>query len=49
MVIANFLMNDKDIKVKFFETTFLLANVNLNVILKISFFILTNANIKFLD
>ena len=49
MVIANFLINNKDIKVKIFKTTFLLANVNLDVIFKMFFFILTNANVKFLD
>lgn len=48
MMIAAFLVNNKDRKVKFFEKNFLLANISLNVVFKIFFFCLSNAEIRFL-
>lgn len=47
IVIVAFLVIDKADKVRFFEETFLLANVNIDVVLGMLFFTLSNANIGF--
>lgn len=49
IVIATFLVNDKNEKVGFFKETFLLANISFDMILGMLFFILSNANIRFLE
>ena len=48
MVIMAFSMVDQDIKVKFFEKTSLVANVSLDIVFRMFFFTLSNANIDFL-
>lgn len=47
MVIARFSIQDKTCKFRFFEETFLLANTSMDVILGMSFLVLSNANILF--
>lgn len=47
MVIAGFLFQNSHGKVWFFEKTFLLANISMEVVLKMTFFIFNNANIEF--
>ena len=49
MVVEAFLMTDKANRVKFFEKTFLIANVSLEVVFGILFLILNGADIDFLD
>ena len=49
MVVAAFLMTNKVNQVKFFEETFLVANVSPKVVLGIFFLILSCANVNFLD
>ena len=49
MVVAAFLVTDKVNQVKFFEETFLVANVSPEVVLGIPFLILNGADIDFLD
>ena len=48
MIIAAFLINNKDKKIRFFKEIFLLANVSLDAMFKILFLTLSNANVKFL-
>lgn len=48
MMIAAFLINNKDKKIQFFKEIFLLANVSLDIIFEMFFFTLSNANVKFL-
>lgn len=47
MIIASFLINDKDEKSCFFEKTFLLVNNRMNITFEILFFILNNGWINF--
>lgn len=47
MVVATFFVLDKDNKERFFEKNFLLADVKPNMVLSISFSIISNANIDF--
>ena len=47
-IIAIILVIDQASKVKFFEKTFLVANVSPNVVFKIPFFILTGVDVNFL-
>ena len=47
IVVAAFSVIDKANRVRFFEETFLVANVNLDVVLKMSFLTLSSANIDF--
>ena len=47
IVISIFLIIDKDEKVRFFKKIFLLANISLDMVCKISFLIFNNINIKF--
>lgn len=42
MVIASFLVDDKNRKSHFFEKTFLLADINMNIVFGISFLTLSN-------
>lgn len=49
IVIAAFLVNDKDRKVKFFKKIFLLANISLEVVLGMLFLILSNVDVRFLE
>ena len=49
IVITVFLVTNKVIWGRFFEETFLVANISLKVVFKIIFLILSNANIDFLD
>ena len=47
MVVANVLVTNKANRVRFFEETFLMANVSLEVVFRMSFFILNIADIYF--
>ena len=49
MVLAAFLVTDKANQVKFFDETFPIVNVSLKVVFEMLFFILSNADIDFLD
>lgn len=49
MVIAVFLVNDKEEKIRFFMKIFLLANINLDVILRILYLTSIKADIRFLE
>lgn len=49
MVIASFLVKDKEERSCFFEKTFLLANISINIALCIPFFILSNVEIYNVD
>ena len=48
MVVAAFLMEDKANRVKFFEKTFLVANISPEVVLRMPFFTWSGANVDFL-
>ncbi len=47
MVISTFFVLDKDIKIRFFEKSFLLANVSPDVGFKMLFLTISNANVNF--
>ena len=47
IVITTFLIYDKYKKNRFFKKSSLLANISVDIILKMILFILNNANIKF--
>lgn len=49
MVIDSFLIDDNNIKSRFFEEKFLLANINIDIIFKMLFFNLNNLKIDFND
>ena len=49
MGIAAFQIKDKLDRARFFQETFLLVNTSMKVILRISFFILSNVNIQFAE
>lgn len=49
MVLASFQIENRLKKAQFFEKTFLLADFNLKIVLKISYLIFSNTNILFLD
>ena len=49
MVIADCSIKDKLRRVRFFQKTFLLANIGLEMVLEISFLILTKADIRFVE
>ena len=49
MVVASFLLIDKANQVKFFEETFLMANVGLGVVFEMLFLTLSDAKIDFMD
>ena len=48
MVVAAFLVEDKANRVRFFEETFLVANVSLEVVLTMPFLTLSGADVDFL-
>ena len=47
MTIAGFLVEDKLRQIRFFEETFLFANTNIEIVLKMSFLSRNNADVKF--
>ena len=47
IVIVAFLVTDQANKIKFFEKTFLVANISSNMVLGMFFFILNSTNINF--
>lgn len=47
MVIVSFQMDDKDKKSRFFEKTFLVADINMDVAFRMSFFTLNNIKVNF--
>ena len=47
MVVSTFSMSDKDNRERFFEESFLLANVKLKIVLEIPFLIMSNADVDF--
>ena len=47
MMIADFQMENKGGRLKFFQETFLVANTKFEVILEMLFFKLSNANVSF--
>ena len=49
IVLTSFLLQDSIKIVQFFEETFLLANISVEVILEILFLIFSNANIEFAE
>lgn len=49
MVTIEFLFYDKLGKIWFFEKIFLLANTNIEVVLRMPFFFLNNADVKFMN
>lgn len=46
-IIASFLVDNKDGKSRFFEEIFLLAEVSIDIVFKISYLILSNVQIYF--
>ena len=49
IVLASFQVEDKLGKIRFFQETFLLADINMEVVLGILFLILSNADIQFTE
>lgn len=49
MIVVTFSMMDKANRVKFFKETFMIVNVSLEVVFRIFFLTLSNANIDFFD
>ena len=47
MIVSTFFILDKDGRKKFFEKSFLLADVNPEIVLRILFLTMSNANIHF--
>ena len=47
MVVSTFLMSDKDEKKKFFEKSFLLTDVNLDIMLRMLFLTMSNIDVDF--
>ena len=47
MVVAAFSVTDQADKIRFFEKTFLVANVSLDMVLGMPFFTLSSANVNF--
>ena len=47
MVVSTFFMSNKDGRKRFFEESFLLVDVKLDVVLEIFFTTLSNANVDF--
>ena len=47
MVVAAFLMTDQISRIRFFEETFLVANVSLDVVFRILFFTMSDADVNF--
>lgn len=49
IVITSFLMEEKDKRFCFFKGTFLIANLGINITLRMLFFTLTNIKINFVN
>ena len=49
MVLANFQVEDKLRKARFFQETFLLANINAEVVLGMLFHTLSNTDVEFVE
>ena len=49
IIVTAFSLIDKANQIKFFEKTFLVANINLEIVLRMPFLTLSGMNIKFLD
>lgn len=49
IVINTFLVEDKNRRSQFFEKTFLLADLSINIVLKIFFLTLSNVKVNFVD
>ena len=49
MVLANFRMEDKLGRTRFFQETFLLADISVEVVLGMPFLILSNTNVQFVE
>lgn len=49
MVIAFFIVNDKEEKTQFFKNTFLLADINIDFTHRMFFFTLNNIKVNFTD
>ena len=49
IVVAAFLVTDKANRVRFFEETFLVANISSEVVFGMFFIILSGADVNFLD
>ena len=49
MVLASFQIEDKFRRVRFFQETFLLADINIEIVLGMSFFIFSNTDIQFVE
>ena len=47
MVVSNFFMVDKDNRERFFEKSFLLADIKPDIVLKMPFLIISNTNVDF--
>ena len=47
-MVAAFSMTDQANRIRFFEETFLVANVNLDMVLEMPFLILSSADVDFL-
>ena len=47
MVVSIFSVSDKDDKERFFKESFLLADIKPNIVLKMPFLIMSNADINF--
>ncbi len=47
MIVSIFSMSDKDRRERFFEESFLLADVRPNIVLKMPFLIISNTDINF--
>ena len=47
MVVSTFSILDKDNRERFFEKSFLLANIKLEIVLRMFFLIISNADIDF--
>lgn len=49
MIIASFLVEDKNEKSQFFKGTFLLANFDMDIALRMFFFTLSNVKVNFVN
>ena len=49
MVLASFQIGNKLERSRFFQETFLLTNINMEVVLSIAFLILSNADVQFVE
>lgn len=49
MILASFLLQNSQKKFQFFKETFLLTNININIVLKISFLAFSNTDVGFTE